>query len=64
MLYNGHWRDAEVYSYRYRDKDKPHQPLLYAYCRKDDQIEAFKLDKIQDIQLTDRPFNPRWVVEF
>lgn len=65
MLYNGVWRDVEPYSYRYRDADDPHIPLLYGWCvTKDDQIEAYKLKKIEDLQVTNRPYNPRFVVEF
>lgn len=64
MLYNGQWRDVSVFSYRYRDADDPHIPLLYGYCHKDNHIEAFKLKKIQDIQVTNRPFQPQWPVEF
>lgn len=62
--YNGHDRDAEVYSYRWRDKDRPWQPLLYIWCHKDNQIECLKLDKIHNIQLTERPYQPRYPVEF
>jgi hypothetical protein len=65
LLYNNQWRDVEVYSYRFRDADDPHIPLLYAFdVTKDNQIEAYKLKKIQDLQVTGRPYQPRWVVEF
>lgn len=64
MLYHNRWRDVEPYSYRYRDADDPHIPLFFGYCHKDDQIEAFKLKKIQDVQVTQQPFNARYVVEF
>ena len=63
-LYNGRWRDLEPYSYRKRDRDDPHIPLLYAFCHKDNGIEAFKLKKFRDLQVTNRPFQPRWDVEF
>jgi len=64
MRYNNNWRDVEPYSFRYRDADDPHVPLLYAYCHKDNQIEAFKLKKITDLQVTSTPFVPQWDVEF
>jgi hypothetical protein len=64
MEYNGNYRDVEPYSYRYRDAEDPHIPLFYGYCHKDNQIEAFKLKKITDLQVTAQPFQPRWVVEF
>ncbi len=64
MLYNNRWRNVEPYSFRWRDKDDPHIPLFYAYCHKDKQTEAFKLKKVQDLQVTNQPFQPRFVVEF
>jgi hypothetical protein len=64
MKYNGQWRDTEVYSYRMRDADDPKIPLLYAWCGKDRGIEAFKLKRIEDFQLTDRVYEARWPVEF
>ena len=64
MFYNNHLRDVEPYSFRWRDRDDPHIPLFFGYCYKDKQIEAFKLKKIQDIQVTDQAFQPRWPVEF
>lgn len=64
VFYNGQWRDLEPYSYRYQDKDDPHIPLFFAFCHKDQQIEAFKLKKIFDIQVTRRPYQPKWTVEF
>lgn len=62
-LYNGNWRYIEPYSYRFLDRDRPWIPLLYGYCHKDDSTEAYKLYKFQDLQVTDRPFSPRWPVE-
>lgn len=63
--YNGNYRDIEVYSYRFRDKDNPAIPLLYVYCHKDQQIESWKLLKIQDLQITERPYPAvRWDIEF
>lgn len=64
MLYNGNWRDTEPYSFRWRDADDPQIPLFFGYCHKDDHIEAYKLKKIQDLQVTNRPFQERWVCEF
>jgi hypothetical protein len=64
MRYNGQYRNVEPYSYRYRDADYPSEPLFFGWCFKDKKIEAFKIRKIQDIQVTDTPFAPRWTVEF
>lgn len=58
------WRDVEPYSYRYRAKEDPNIPLFFGYCHKDHNIEAYKLQRIADIQVTDKTFNPRWEVEF
>lgn len=61
MKYNNTWRHVEPYSFRYRSKGM--QPLFYGYCRLHDTIEAYRIDRIQDVQLTDRPYSPRWEVE-
>jgi predicted DNA-binding transcriptional regulator YafY len=61
--YNGHWRFIEPYSFRYRAKNS-REPLFYGWCYKDNGIEAFRLEKFEDLQVTERPFNPRFDVEF
>jgi len=58
------WRNVEPYSYRYRAKEDPHIPLFFGYCHKDQGIEAYKLQRIADIQITDKPFAPKYEVEF
>jgi hypothetical protein len=60
------WRHMEPYSFRYRDSDSPWIPLVYCFCHKDteNQIEAFKLRRFHDLQVTDQPFTPKWPVEF
>lgn len=63
-VYHDTPRPSEPYSYRYRAKDDPHVPLLYVYCLKDHHIEAHKLQRIQDLQVTAVPYMPRWPVEF
>jgi hypothetical protein len=62
---HGH-RDVEPYSYRYRAKKDAHIPLFYAYCRMHQEIHAFKLQGIRDVQFTADVFMPRnsWEVEF
>lgn len=57
------WRLLEPYSIRYRGKGGV--PLLYAACEKESYkgIEAFRLERFQDVQVTDIPFKPRWKVE-
>lgn len=61
MKYNNTWRHVEPYSFRYRSKGV--QPLFYGFCLLHDTIEAYRIDRIQDLQTTDRPFAPRWTVE-
>jgi len=61
MKYNNTWRHVEPYSFRYRSRGM--QPLFYGYCQLHDTIEAYRIDRIQDVQATDRPYSPRWPVE-
>ena len=37
--------------------------LLYAYCHKDAAIEAFRLDRFKNFQVTEIPFSPKWDIE-
>jgi hypothetical protein len=67
VRYHDTERDLEPYSFRYRDADDPHIPLLYAYCHKDEATEAFKLKKFQSITITNRTYGPigaKWDNEF
>ena len=59
MKYNSDWRYTEPYSYRFRGDGR----LFYAFCYKDQRINSFRLEKIEDLQLTDMPYAPRWPVE-
>jgi len=61
VKYNNTWRHLEPYSFRYRSKGM--QPLFYAWCELHDEIHSFRIDRIQDIHNTDRPFAPRHDVE-
>lgn len=63
MKYNGIWRHVMPMSFRRGKTEK----LLYAYCEKDNwDIEAFKISKIEDCEVTDKnwPFTPEYTVEF
>ena len=62
MKYNNVWRHVEPYSFRQRSKGP--QPLLYGYCRLHNTIEAYRVDRVQGLALTDEPYSPRWAVEF
>lgn len=61
MKYNNSWRHVEPYSFRMRSKGV--QPLFYGWCLLHDEIHSFRVDRIQDIHVTDRPFMPRDTVE-
>ena len=61
MQYNNTWRHVEPYSYRYRSAGL--QPLFFGHCVLHDEIHAFRIDRIQDVEVTDRPFTPRHTIE-
>lgn len=61
LKYNGSWRFVEPYSFRWRSRGQ--QPLFYGWCDLHNEIHSFRIDKIEDVQLTDRPFSPRFEVE-
>lgn len=61
MKYNNTWRHVEPYSFRYRSAGM--QPLFFAWCDLHDEIHSFRIDRIQDIHTTGRPFSPRFAVE-
>lgn len=63
MLYLGKWRMCSPYSFRYRDKDLPHIPLVYIFEDGSPTIKSFKLWKVSDARNTDLVFDPRWTVE-
>lgn len=56
-------RNVEPYSYRQRQRNSAY-PLFMAYCHKDNRTEAFILERIKAIMVTNIPFTPRWKVEF
>lgn len=59
MKYNGNWRYTEPYSYRFGVNGR----LFYAFCYKDQRINSFKLEKIEDLQLTEMTYAARWPIE-
>ena len=61
MKYNNTWRHVDPYSFRYRSRGM--QPLFYAWCELHDEIHSFRIDRIQDVHNTDRPFAPQYPVE-
>ena len=63
LLYLGKWRMCSPYSFRYRDKDLPHIPLVFVFEDGSPTIKSFKLWKTADARNTDLVFDPRWTVE-
>lgn len=55
------WRHVEPYSFRYTNKGT--QPLFFGWCGMHDEIHSFRVDRIKDIHVTDRPFAPRLDIE-
>ena len=60
LLYSQKRRLVEPYSLR-RTMDE--NLVLYAYERDSAQIKAFRVDRIEGIEVTNTPFVPRYVVE-
>ncbi len=60
LQYNGSWRTIEPYSVR-RTRDD--NLLLYAVRNDNGGIRAYRVDRIEDATVTDRPFTPRYAVE-
>jgi len=65
MKYHGTPRNVEPYSIR-DGRAADGGDLFYGWCYKDNALESFRLDRIEDIQITNIPFQPRnnWPVEF
>ena len=60
LLYSQKRRLVEPYSLR---RTKDHNLVLYAYERDSDQVKAFRVDRIEGIDVTNTPFVPRYAVE-
>lgn len=60
IKYDGVSRLVEPYSFR---TSRTGQLLFYGFCSIHSKIHSFKLDKIQDIRISEFPFSPRWPVE-
>ena len=59
LSYNGQWRYCECYSI----KAGKSGTFLYAYCLIHQRIHSFYIHRIQEMQPTTIPFNPRWIIE-
>jgi predicted DNA-binding transcriptional regulator YafY len=57
---NEGWREIEPYSFR----EKNGVSYFYAFDIKKNEIRRFLIDSINDIEITENNFNPRWEVEF
>lgn len=59
ILYNNVWRLAEPYSFRQGRAGL----LFFAHDLSRNDTRSYYIHRIQEIQMTDIPFNPRWFVE-
>jgi len=50
---------VEPYSYRSLGGNL----VFYGYDTSAGHIKAFRLDKIQNVQVTEEPYEPRWTIE-
>jgi predicted DNA-binding transcriptional regulator YafY len=60
FMYDGELHIVEPYSFR----EKGGHALFMGYCLKCQKINAFHPAKMSSLQITDRPYVPRWEVEF
>jgi predicted DNA-binding transcriptional regulator YafY len=60
FMYDGEMHTVEPYSFR----NKGGRMLFYGHCQKCGCINAFDPAKMSSVEVTDRPFDPRWPVEF
>ena len=59
ILYSDIWRYAEPYSFR----QGRYGLLFFAHDLMRNGTRSFYIHRAQEIQLTDIPYNPRWMVE-
>lgn len=59
ILYSNVWRLAEPYSFR----QGRFGLLFYAHDLQRNDTRSYYIHRIQEIQMTEIPFNPRWLVE-
>uniref|UniRef100_UPI00404927A4 WYL domain-containing protein n=1 Tax=Gelidibacter sp. TaxID=2018083 RepID=UPI00404927A4 len=57
---NEGWREVEPYSFR----EKSGVEYFYGFDIKKNGIRGFIIDSINDIQITNNSYTPRWEVEF
>lgn len=61
LAYQGTTRIVEPYSLR---RSKAGDLLFYGWKVADGEIRSYRVDRVQGVRVTDRPFSPRFVVEF
>lgn len=57
---NEGWREIEPYSFR----EKKGIIYFYGFDIRKKEIRGFLLDSINDVEITDNTYEPRWDVEF
>ena len=61
LTYNGSTRRIQPYSLR---RTRAGNTLLFAVKQQTGEIRAYRVDRIQGVQVTTQPFTPRYAVEF
>lgn len=59
MQYNNMWRYVEPYSFRPGKQGQ----LFYGHCLAHNDTHSFYMHRIQDLQISEVPFSPRWHIE-
>lgn len=59
ILYGGVWRYVEPYSFR----QGRHGLLFFAHDLFRNDTRSYYIHRVQELQSTDIPFNPRWMVD-
>lgn len=57
---NEGWREVEPYSFR----EKNGVEYFYGFDIRKNGIRGFLIDSINDIEITDNIYEPRWEIEF
>ena len=60
LFYEGKKATVEPYAFR---KNKEGHILFYGYHRKTKKTDSFKVEDIQSVDITDKSFTPKYVVE-
>lgn len=59
MNYDGQWRQVEPYSFRHGKEGT----LFFGHDLLRNNTRSYYVSKIEEVRMTDIPYNPRWYVE-